>query len=69
IRVCAENIDDLIAALGPEERVSMHLFRRDELLCLDFQPRIAPKDTCDLWLLDGVGGPVRKRREAWLGAL
>ena len=60
LRATADNLERLVArAAGQPEGVSLHLFRRDELMTLTASPRPATLDTCELMPLDPVSEPGR----------
>jgi len=68
LQVSTGNIEDLLARHGRDGAVEVLAFRRDELMRFQVEPRPAPADTCDLWLLSGEDcSPVQLRRRAqWL---
>ena len=53
---------------APGDLVSVHAFRRDELMTLDLTLEAAPEDTCWLALADGADAATTARRDAWLNA-
>ena len=57
----------LLAGYAPGERVTVHAFRRDELMSFNVELQAVLPDTCVLSLLDEVDDAVRARRVAWLG--
>jgi predicted metalloprotease with PDZ domain len=57
---------DRVAALPPDTPVTLHVFRRDELLVLEATVQAPPADT--VWLeIDGDDEAGAARRAAWLG--
>ncbi|MHB9119195.1 MAG: M61 family metallopeptidase [Burkholderiales bacterium] len=68
LRVANGNLDRLLAPLRPGMEVTIHAFRRDELL--EFHPVLAvpPADTCVLALTESVDADRVSNRRAWLGA-
>ena len=67
LRASAANLDALIAAVPAGEAVSIHAFRRDELMTFEVCPEPAPADTCELRLLPDPPEPALRRRVEWLG--
>jgi predicted metalloprotease with PDZ domain len=49
------------------EPVTVHAFRRDELIVTELTLEEAPRDTCWLTLAAKAVPEVRARRDAWLG--
>ena len=68
LQVTTENIDDLLARYGRDGAVEVLAFRRDELMRFQVEPRPAPADTCDLWLLpkENCSPGQLRRRAQWL---
>ena len=52
----------------PGDRVTVHAFRRDELLVFDVTLDAAPEDTCHLALASDASAEALARRAAWIGA-
>jgi predicted metalloprotease with PDZ domain len=69
IRATAEGLERLMARSPVGERVTVHAFRRNELMAFEVSAVPAPADTCDLWLLpaDQLDPPRLAMRDAWLG--
>ena len=67
LRATRANLESLLSAYGPGETVTVHAFRRDELLTFTVNLLAPPSDTCVLSLLDDIDGAVRAQRTAWLG--
>ncbi len=51
---------------GASQPVSIHLFRRDELMRFEVEPLPAPPDTCRFLLVADMDQPTRERQQAWL---
>jgi predicted metalloprotease with PDZ domain len=66
IKVGKENLETLIAAYPPDSKVTIHAFRRDELMTFEVSLPAAPADTCVLVVQDEVSEAVKQRRERWL---
>lgn len=68
LRASAENLESLIARAAASDgaAVSLHLFRRDELMRVEARPLPARADTCELMLLDTVAESVVAARAHWL---
>jgi predicted metalloprotease with PDZ domain len=56
-------LDAALAKHRPGERVTIHAFRRDELMRFDAQLRRAEADTCVL----AESASAKRLRERWLG--
>lgn len=69
LRVSAENLERLVARVAADGPVSVHLFRRDELMALEAVPRAAPADTCELMVLDQAPEAATRARSAWLASV
>lgn len=69
LQVKAADLDAFIDRFTPHDVVTLHAFRRDELMTFSFRPQTAKDDTCDLWLLpeDELTDMQKQRRQAWLG--
>ncbi|NCA69734.1 MAG: M61 family peptidase [Sphingobacteriia bacterium] len=66
LRVTAERLDTLVERTASASGISVHLFRRDELLELRAFPEPAQADTCDLMLVESVSDSVASARARWL---
>ena len=66
LRVGRANLDSLLAAYEPGDAVTLHAFRRDELMTFDVVLQAPPPDTCVLTLLEGIDDAVRTLRAGWL---
>jgi predicted metalloprotease with PDZ domain len=68
LRATASLLEQLATSRGAGETVSVHAFRRDELLTAAVVLEPAPLDTCWLEVDADADEPTRDRRLAWLGA-
>ena len=68
LRATGEGVDTLLGRHAPGDRVTVHAFRRDELLAFDVTLDAAPEDTCHLALAADATAEVLARRAAWIGA-
>jgi predicted metalloprotease with PDZ domain len=66
LRVTASNIEQRIADIPEGYSVSVHAFRRDELMRFELKPQAAPENTCELWLLDAPSEEQLEGQQAWL---
>ncbi len=66
LRVSGDKLGNVVGGHGVGDTVSVHAFRRDELMQFEVELKAAPVDTCVLDLLDDVDEPTLARREAWL---
>ncbi len=66
IRVSAKSLEARLDRMRPGQRVTLHLFRRDELLVLDLELAAPPADTFVLEA-DGANKAGARARAAWLG--
>jgi predicted metalloprotease with PDZ domain len=67
LRASAESIRKLLARRRAGEVVTVHAFRRDELIAAELVLEAAPQDTCWLTLAASIDDATRMRRDAWLG--
>jgi predicted metalloprotease with PDZ domain len=68
LRATSDTIADLLARRRAGDTVTVHAFRRDELIVADLTFAEAPRDTCWLTLAAKVDAETRLRRDAWLPA-
>jgi predicted metalloprotease with PDZ domain len=68
LKVTAESLDAAVARARPGDRLTLHAFRRDELMRFDVTLEEAPHDTCYLALDAAAPEAAQARRRAWLGA-
>jgi predicted metalloprotease with PDZ domain len=67
LRVTADKLDSLLDRKAAGDRLQVHCFRRDELMC--FEVVLEPGETnTQLALVAKAGARTRKMRERWLGA-
>ena len=67
LKVSHHNIEQRIAQLPLDKAITMHAFRRDELMEFSFTPQLAESDTCDLWIIQESNSfPRQQRRQKWL---
>ncbi len=70
LRATAENLERLVARTARRDgAVTIHLFRRDELLTLTAHPHPARDDTCELMLTHSAPESVVQARAAWLASV
>ncbi|MBK1732922.1 M61 family metallopeptidase [Thiococcus pfennigii] len=67
LRVTRDNLAGLLGRAATAGTVTVHAFRRDELMTFAVEPRPAPADTCELRLIADAAPGVLARRAAWLG--
>lgn len=68
IRASTSSVNALLADRAPGERVSVHAFRRDELIQCEVDLQPAPLDVCYLTLRPDATDEAKTLRDAWLGA-
>ncbi|MCW8945451.1 MAG: PDZ domain-containing protein [Sedimenticola sp.] len=66
LRVTEANIDGLVTNAINGAPVTIHAFRRDELMVFDVTPLPAINDTCDLWVKQDVDKAILARRASWM---
>jgi predicted metalloprotease with PDZ domain len=66
LKVTGTGLSEQLKAFDPEERVPVHVFRRDELMRFDVELVPAPLRVCYLTLSD-ADAEAAQRRSAWLG--
>jgi predicted metalloprotease with PDZ domain len=66
LRATADTVRDLLTRRHAGEALSVHAFRRDELIVTELVLAEAPRDTCWLTLIANIDAEVRARRDAWL---
>ncbi|NBC49008.1 MAG: PDZ domain-containing protein [Gammaproteobacteria bacterium] len=71
LRATAANLDALLtrASAAGAVPVSVHAFRRDELMRFEVVPQPAPADTCELCLDDEAPAAVLAARRDWLASV
>ena len=68
VRASTASVNALLAERAPGERISLHVFRRDELLQLETELQAAPLDVCFLTVRPDATPQANALRRAWLGA-
>ena len=66
LKVDAGSLKTRIRSATPGLSVTVHAFRRDELMVFEVTPEPAPETTCYLTLDEDAGPEVCARRERWL---
>lgn len=67
LKVDGDSLQRMVSDWTSERAVTVHAFRRDELMTFALSPRLASDDTCDLWLLpeEELSVAQIRRRQAW----
>ncbi|WP_457666959.1 M61 family metallopeptidase [Thiolapillus sp.] len=68
LQVTAGNLDGLLGQFETGTQVQVHAFRRDELMVFSLPVKMAPRNTCELWLLpetECTPAQLARRRD-WL---
>ncbi|MEN8213324.1 MAG: PDZ domain-containing protein [Pseudomonadota bacterium] len=67
LKVTPLSLEKRIARLPLHAAVTLHAFRRDELMEFSYVSQLAAPDTCDLWLIDdSPDSSSQRRRLKWL---
>jgi predicted metalloprotease with PDZ domain len=66
VRASTATINTLLADRAPGERVTVHAFRRDELIAVELDLAAPPLDTCYLVLRAEATGKAVDLRGHWL---
>jgi predicted metalloprotease with PDZ domain len=66
LRATRVNLDTLLAAYGPNDAITLHAFRRDELMTFHVVLQSPPADTCVLTLREDMDDTTRALRAGWL---
>ena len=66
LRASTESLDSLLSDRATGEHVTVHAFRRDELMSFDLQLAGAPLDTCYLTLRPAAPAEADTLRRGWL---
>jgi predicted metalloprotease with PDZ domain len=69
LRVDGGSAGKRLRALPMGQPVTVHAFRRDELMTFQLTPAPAPADVCELRLDDTAPAEVLARRAAWLASV
>ena len=67
LKVTHASLEILRTRLLVDKPVTLHLFRRDELVVTRCTPRVAPADVCQLSLDMAAAPEAAKARSLWLG--
>jgi predicted metalloprotease with PDZ domain len=67
LRMEGSKMESYLDQQGALRTLTLHIFRRDELMQFEVKPLPAPLDTCRFRLPDDIDSDVRERRQAWLG--
>jgi predicted metalloprotease with PDZ domain len=67
LKVSHASLELLRSRLTADLPVTLHLFRRDELMEMECTPRAAPAEICDLFLEPAAKPETVRARERWLG--
>jgi predicted metalloprotease with PDZ domain len=67
LKATADVLRSMLERRMPGERVTIHAFRRDELLDFAVELHAPAHDTCVLRLLQDAPSPATERRARWLG--
>src|SRR5450631_1237072 len=68
LRASVDAVGELLDTRSPGDIVTVHAFRRDELMTVPIALDAAPEDTCWLAPDESATEDARSRRAAWLGA-
>jgi predicted metalloprotease with PDZ domain len=68
LRINADKLPKMLERRRPGERVDIHAFRRDELLCFEVELAAAPADVVKLAVDAKAAKSAEKLRRGWLGA-
>ncbi len=66
IRLQGKEFSKYLAQYKPGDNVQFHAFRRDELMMFTVALQEAPRDTCELRLIDNADQAMVKNRDQWL---
>ncbi len=66
LRLEVGGLDDYLARLPANTPVTVHAFRRDELMRFEVTPLPAPADTCYFYLPPDVDAEISRRQADWL---
>ncbi|WP_295542187.1 PDZ domain-containing protein [uncultured Thiohalocapsa sp.] len=69
LKVDGHNAGKRLRALPMGQPVSVHAFRRDELMTFELAPAAAPADVCELRVDDQASAAVLAQRRAWLASV
>ncbi len=66
IQATGDSLDTLLKPYAPGDTLSLHAFRRDELMEFELTLQPPPSDTCYLTLAEIADAKTQKMRSAWL---
>jgi predicted metalloprotease with PDZ domain len=66
LRLEGAQMESYLTHMKPEHCITVHAFRRDELLEFEVTPLPAAADTCRLYLPSDINTAVRERQQQWL---
>ncbi len=66
LRMDAKGLESYLSQRVAESRVTLHLFRRDELMAFELKPLPAPSDTCSFYLNPELDEKQRRLQNGWL---
>ena len=66
LRLDADRMEKHVARIAPGQSLTIHLFRRDELMQFEVTPLPAPVDTCWFYLAEPSADIQYRRRDTWL---
>ena len=66
LRASVEGLERLLKSREPNAIITIHAFRRDELMTFTVELDAAPEDTCWLAVADGATPEMLARRAGWL---
>ena len=67
LKVSHASLEVLRTRLAVDQPVTVHLFRRDELIATSCTPRAAPADVCQLSVDLAAAPEAARSRALWLG--
>ncbi len=67
LRVTHANLEQQLNNYSAGDTLTLHAFRRDELITFEVTLQNAPADSCVLTLSENADASVLRRRSAWLG--
>ena len=69
LKVSHSNIEALLGRYRVDDLLTVHAFRRDELMSFELCLQAAPADRVELNLKEGADAESLQRRNSWLGIL
>ncbi|MBC9071502.1 M61 family metallopeptidase [Thauera sp. CAU 1555] len=68
LKIGASGLDAMLARRQPGERIALHAFRRDELMCFELELAAAPADKIGLKPAAKAPAAAARLRRGWLGS-